>query len=145
MDLRKKINDLRKGLLTPSQNIEQFLAKIKRENKKLNIFLEINEAAIEEARIVEKTGKKGPLYGLAIASKSNINVRGLKTTCASQTLKNYIATYDADVIQKIKAAGGIIIGMTNCDEFACGSSGENSAFGPTENPVVHGRIPGGSS
>lgn len=145
MDLRKKIIDLRKGLFTPSQNIEQVLAKIKRENKKLNIFLETNDSAIEEAKRVEKSGKKGLLYGLAIAIKSNINVRGLKATCASQTLKNYIATYDADVIQKIKAAGGIIIGMTNCDEFACGSSGENSAFGPTENPVVLGRIPGGSS
>ncbi len=145
MDLKKKIDDLRNGSLTPSQNIEQFLAKIKRENKKLNIFLEINAASLEEARKVEKSGKKGPLYGLAIAIKSNINVYGLYATCASQTLKNYIATYDADVIQKIREAGGIIIGMTNCDEFACGSSGENSAFGPTENPVVPGRIPGGSS
>src|SRR3989338_718732 len=92
-----------------------------------------------------KSGKAGRLAGLGILIKSNICVKGLECNCASLTLKDWIAPYDATVIEKIKAEDGIIVGMTNMDEFACGGSGETSAFGPTKNPIQLDLIPGGSS
>jgi len=125
------------------------LERIEKEDKKVNSLLFLNENALKEAREIDekflKTGKKGRLYGHVIGVKSNINVKGMNTNCASRVLENYKASYDATVIEKIKAENGIIIGMTNCDEFASGSSGENSAFGSTQNPKAIGRIPGGSS
>ncbi len=126
-----------------------FLEKIKKEDKKINAFLHLNENALEEARAIDekvkKTGKKGKLYGYVIAVKSNINVRGMICNCASKVLENYRAPYDAIVIEKIKAEDGVIIGMTNMDEFAAGWSGETSAFGVTQNPAAPGFVPGGSS
>lgn len=131
------------------EKVARFLAKIKKEDKKINAFLHLNESAIEEAKVIDarvkKIGKKGRLYGVVIGVKSNINVRGLVCNCASRVLENYRAPYDATVIEKIRVEEGIIIGMTNCDEFAAGSSGENSAFGVTANPRAPGRVPGGSS
>jgi len=123
------------------KKIKQFLDEIEKNNKKgkaINAILEINKNA-------EKESGKGKLSGKVIAVKSNINVRGMKTSCASRTLENYKAGYDATVIKKIKKEGGIIIGMTNMDEFASGSSGETSYFGPTKNPAAIALIPGGSS
>ncbi|PIU76082.1 Asp-tRNA(Asn)/Glu-tRNA(Gln) amidotransferase GatCAB subunit A [Candidatus Pacearchaeota archaeon CG06_land_8_20_14_3_00_35_12] len=123
------------------KKIKQFLDEIEKNNKKgkaINAILEINKNA-------EKESGKGKLSGKVIAVKSNINVRGMKTSCASRTLENYKAGYDATVIKKIKEEGGIIIGMTNMDEFASGSSGETSYFGPTKNPAAIALIPGGSS
>ncbi len=129
--------------------VKKYLEKIKKEDGKINAFLHLNETALEEARAIDervkKTGKKGKLYGYVIGVKSNINVKGMICNCASLVLDNYVAPYDATVIEKIKKEDGIIIGMTNCDEFAAGSSGENSAFGATVNPVAPGRIAGGSS
>ncbi len=126
-----------------------FLEKIKREDGKIRAFLYINEKALEEAREIDskvaKTGKRGKLCGKVIGVKSNINVKGQITNCASKTLENYKATYGATVISKIKKEDGVIIGMLNMDEFACGSSGETSAFGACGNPAALGRIPGGSS
>jgi len=122
-----------------------YLDKIKRGNGKLNIFLHINENALEEAREIDKKAKKGKLYGYVFAVKSNINVSGMIVNCASKTLENYKSGYDATAISKIKEEDGLIIGMTNMDEFACGGSGENSAFGCCENPAAPGRVPGGSS
>lgn len=131
------------------QKVKTYLEKIKKEDGKINAFLYLNPKVVEEAREIDsrvaKTEKKGKLYGYVFGVKSNINVKGLKCNCASKVLDNYYATYDATVIEKIKAEDGVIIGMTNCDEFAAGSSGENSAFGATQNPVAFGRIPGGSS
>lgn len=129
--------------------VRGYLDKIKREDGKINSFLHINENAIEDARRIDekisKTGKKGRLYGYVIAIKSNINVKGMIVNCASRTLENYRSAFDATVIEKIKQEDGVIIGMTNCDEFAAGGSGENSAFGVTQNPSAPGRVPGGSS
>ena len=129
--------------------VVKYLKKIKKENKKINAILHVNENALEEARKIDekvkRIGKKGRLYGYVIAVKSNINVKGMICNCASKVLENYIAPYDATVISKIKAEDGVIIGMTNMDEFAAGSSGENSAFGATQNPSAFGRISGGSS
>jgi len=119
--------------------LKQYLAEIKRNDKsgkKINAFLQVNP--IEG----KKTGK---LAGKIIAVKANINVKGLNASCASKTLEDYKSPYDATVIKKIKDEGGLIIGIANCDEFASGSSGETSAFGPTKNPKALDLIPGGSS
>jgi len=134
--------------ITAEENIASYLEKIEKEDGGINAFIEINGGAIEAARRVDKKikeGKAGRLAGKAVAIKSNMNVKGLKATCASKTLENYVAGYDATVIERIKREDGIIIGMTNMDEFACGSSGETSYFGETQNPAAPGRIPGGSS
>ena len=120
--------------------VKKFLDKIKKENKKINAILEVNKNAEKEAR-----NSKGKLKGKTIAVKANINVKGLKASCASKVLENYTSTYDAEVIRKIKDEGGIIIGITNMDEFASGSSGETSAFGACQNPAAKGLVPGGSS
>lgn len=125
--------------------VQKYLDKIKRENGKINAILHVNETALNEAKAIDAKKQKGRLYGYVIAVKSNINVSGMITNCASHVLENYIAPYDATVIEKIKAEDGVIIGMTNQDEFACGVSGEKSAFSATDNPACPGRIPGGSS
>jgi len=128
-----------------AEKVAGYLATIKKENKKLNIFLQVNERALEEAREIDAKKKKGRLYGYVFAIKSNINVKGIICNCASKTLAEYRAPYDATVISKIRAEDGVIIGMVNMDEFACGSSGESSAFGACQNPTAPGYIPGGSS
>jgi len=146
--IQQKLKDIKSGKLTAEQNIRNFLARIEKENKKINAVLYVNEDAVKKAKETDekiKKGKAGRLAGLAIAVKSNISVEGLPVTCASKTLENYHGTFDADVIKKIEDEDGIIIGMTNMDEFACGSSGETSGFNQTENPAALGRIPGGSS
>ena len=129
--------------------VNKYLKKIKSENNKINAILHLNENVLNEAKAIDekvsKTGKKGRLYGYVIAVKSNISVFGMIANCASKVLENYISTYDATVIERIKSEDGIIIGMCNMDEFASGGSGEKSAFGATDNPACPGRIPGGSS
>ncbi|MFH0831261.1 MAG: Asp-tRNA(Asn)/Glu-tRNA(Gln) amidotransferase subunit GatA [archaeon] len=148
MNTKEKLNAIKSGKLTAEQNIKNFLEKIEKENKSINAFLEINKDALKESREIDKkikAGKAGKLAGLAIAVKSNINVKGMTASCASKTLENYKATYNATVIEKIRKEDGIIIGMTNMDEFAAGSSGETSAFGATKNPACANKIPGGSS
>ena len=127
------------------QSLQKYLDKIKREDGKINAFLQLNPNAAKEAKAIDSKKQKGKLAGKIIAVKSNINVLGLNASCASKTLENYKSTYDADVISKIKKEDGLIIGMTNMDEFASGSSGETSAFGPTRNPCNPSLIPGGSS
>lgn len=143
-----KRDAIRAGMASAYENVTHFLEKIE-STKELNIFLHINPHAQEQARAIDKKRESGQvlgkLAGLAIAVKSNICVKGLIANCASKTLANYVSTYNADVIEHILAQDGIIIGMVNQDEFACGASGETSAFGPVQNPVCPGLIPGGSS
>ena len=129
--------------MTTLSKVQEYLEEIERNNKKgkkINAILQVNDNALEEAK-----KSKGKLAGKVIAIKANINVKGLNASCASKTLENYKAGYDATVISRIKKEGGIIIGMTNMDEFACGSSGETSAFGVCKNPAALDLIPGGSS
>ena len=123
------------------------LSRIKEYDKLVNAFLEVRDEKdlINEARLLDSKSKKGRLYGHVVGVKSNICVKGLRASCASKTLENYESPYDATVISKIKSEDGLIIGMLNCDEFACGWTGETSAFGKTRNPAVPDHIPGGSS
>jgi len=115
------------------------LKEIQKVDEGLNSFIVFDPEA------QTKTSKKGRLSGLALAVKSNICVQGLVTSGGSKTLENYVAPYDATVVEKIRSEGGAILGLTNMDEFACGSSGESSYYGPTQNPAAPGRVPGGSS
>lgn len=129
------------------EKVKEYLKVIEDKNKELNIFLEVRDEKelIEEAKRIDSKKDKGRLYGKVIGIKPNINVLGLHASCSSKVLEDYSSTYDATVIEKIKAEDGIIIGMVNCDEFASGSSGETSAFGPCKNPTNKELIPGGSS
>lgn len=147
--LYQKLMDLKAGNLSVEKNVKDFLANIEKNNEKYNIFLEINKNVIEEARKLdlkrENKEDLGAFFGLVFAVKPNISIKGLTMSCASKTLEDYKGTYDADVIEIVKNEGGVVIGMVNCDEFASGGSGENSAFGNTVNPAAPNRIPGGSS
>ena len=117
------------------------LEKLIDKKDEVNAFIKkYPEKAREQAK-----HSKGKLAGKVLAIKSCINVDGCLTSCASKTLENYIAPYDATVITKIKNEGGIILGMANMDEFACGATGDSSYYGPTENPRAPGRVSGGSS
>jgi len=135
------------------EKLQTYLKEIKKNDqggKKINAFLQLREEKelIAEAKIIDekiKNKKAGKLAEKIIAVKSNICVGGLNAACASKTLENFRSPYDASVVKKIKEQDGLIIGMLNCDEFACGSSGETSAFGVTQNPKALGLIPGGTS
>ncbi len=124
----------------------KYIEKIEKSDLNAIIYID-KERVLKEAEQLEKNEnlKNKPLYGKIIAIKSNINVKDYTISCASKTLENYISTYDATVIKKIKQNGGLIIGLTNMDEFASGSSGETSYFGATKNPNAENKIPGGSS
>jgi aspartyl-tRNA(Asn)/glutamyl-tRNA(Gln) amidotransferase subunit A len=95
--------------------------------------------------MIKKGESIGQLAGLCVAVKSCISVKGLETNCASKTLEGYVSPYNASVINNLLSEGAIVLGMVNMDEFACGASGENSAFGPTKHPKNKDLIPGGSS
>ncbi|RLG15946.1 Asp-tRNA(Asn)/Glu-tRNA(Gln) amidotransferase GatCAB subunit A [Candidatus Pacearchaeota archaeon] len=132
------------------EKLERYLREIEKNDKKgkkINAFLEVRnkKELLEEAKKIDYKKKKGKLAGKIIAVKANINVLGLNASCASKTLENYKSPYDATVIEKMKEQDALIIGMTNMDEFACGWSGETSAFGPTKNPKALNLVAGGSS
>jgi aspartyl-tRNA(Asn)/glutamyl-tRNA(Gln) amidotransferase subunit A len=123
------------------ESIEFAIAAAEKLNGSLNAFLEIDrEGASRRAETVQ-----GVLGGMPVAVKDNICVRGMQTSCGSRILGNYHPPYNATVIKRLIAAGAVVIGKTNCDEFAMGSSNENSAFGPVRNPWDTTRVPGGSS
>jgi len=116
---------------------------------RINAFLTLTEeAALEQARSADERlalGDGGPLLGVPGAIKDVLSTKGVRTTCGSRILEPYVPPYDATVIERLKQAGFVMLGKTNMDEFAMGSSGENSAFGPTANPWALDRVPGGSS
>ncbi|MCX9083599.1 MAG: Asp-tRNA(Asn)/Glu-tRNA(Gln) amidotransferase subunit GatA [Candidatus Methanoperedens sp.] len=140
------INELRESIHADSSEeiVAEYLERI--EKSKLNAFITVSkESAILQAQKIDSQDHEGPLAGIPVAIKDNISTKGIQTTCASKILTGYIPPYDAHVIEKLKAAGAIIIGKTNMDEFAMGSSTETSFYGPTLNPWDTDRVPGGSS
>jgi len=136
--------------ISVSELTKYYLEKIKKEDKEIGAFLTVCEnLAISQAQKLDKEllklQKLPPLFGIPCAIKDNILVKNLKCTAGSKILQNYIAPYDATVIRKLKEAGAIILGKTNMDEFAMGSSNEYSAFFTTKNPLDKEKVPGGSS
>lgn len=129
---------------------EAVLDRIAAEDASLNAFLHVDrEGALAAAAQVDRQKAAGqplgPLAGVPVAVKDNLCTRGVPTTCASKILEGYVPPYDAHVVERLRAAGAVIVGKSNMDEFAMGSSNENSAFGPVRNPWDRDRAPGGSS
>lgn len=141
---------LRERTFSATEVTLEALSFAESENPKTNALITIShERALAAARRVDQqiaNGEEpGPLAGVPIAVKDVIVTKDLRTTCASKLLADYIPPYDATAVIRLEQAGGVIIGKANCDEFAMGSSNENSAFGPVRNPVDPERVPGGSS
>lgn len=127
-----------------------FFKRIETRNTILNCFLTLSpERAFSQADRIDALIAAGdplpPLAGVPVAVKDVISTRGIRSTCGSRILENYVPPYDATAIERLETAGAVILGKTNCDEFAMGSSNENSAYGPVQNPAAPGRVPGGSS
>lgn len=139
-----------RGELSPRELLSIFLQRIREVDPLLHAFLFVNEeGAFARAQELEEKGKdkdtRPPLWGIPVAIKDNICTLGIPTTCASRILEGYVPPYNATAVERLEAAGAIVLGKTNMDEFAMGSSTENSAYGPTRNPFDLRRVPGGSS
>ncbi len=151
------IASVRESLLTKKASAREitqdFFRRIEARNPELNAYLALSpERALAAADRADAAVAKGataatlpPLAGVPIAVKDVLSTKGVRTTCGSKILEPYIPAYDATAVERLEAAGAVILGKANCDEFAMGSSNENSAYGPVRNPVAPDRVPGGSS
>lgn len=149
LTIKEALTKLDAGEITSVDLTRACLDRIKELNEKLNALLTVcEEEAIKEAEAADARrakGEKGDLLGIPYIAKDNIMTKGVRTTAASKILENYIAPFDATIIKKLRAAGAVILGKANLDEFAQGGSTENSAFDPTHNPWDLEKVPGGSS
>lgn len=150
MNILEKLNSIKSQEMTAKENVENYIKVIEEKNEEINAFIDLNkEQAIAKAEEIDnkiaKGEEVGALAGLVFGIKANINVEDFTISAASKTLEDYLGSYDATVVKRIKEADGIIIGINNMDEFAAGSSCETSYYGKVDNPAVPGRIPGGSS
>ncbi|MAT57123.1 MAG: Asp-tRNA(Asn)/Glu-tRNA(Gln) amidotransferase GatCAB subunit A [Ignavibacteriae bacterium] len=147
-DHDEKLDLLKAGKLSLLENVKEFLKRIDA-NKDINAFNFVFEKdALESAEIIQekiKSGKFGKLAGMVIAIKDVLSIQNKPLTCSSKILENFHSVYTATAVQKLINEDAVIIGKTSCDEFAMGSSNENSAFGPVKNPIDKTRVPGGSS
>ncbi len=149
LTIREARERLRRRQISSVELTQAFLARIRALNPRLNAYLTITEdEALEMARQADariQRGEDTPLLGVPIAIKDVLSTRGVRTTAGSRILANYVPTWDATVVARLRTLGAVFLGKLNCDEFAMGSSTENSAFGPTRNPWDEARVPGGSS
>ena len=148
LTINKAHDHLKRGDFTVVELAESYLKEIEKKNKDIHVYLEVFDDVVEQAKEAQKlfdTGKTTVLTGIPFAVKDNILIKGRRVGAASKILEGYHATYDATAIKKLKEQGAIFLGRTNMDEFAMGSSTENSAYGPTKNPHDTMRVPGGSS
>ena len=140
---------IKEGVLTSEQITTVYIDAIKAEDSKYNSYITVSDDAVKQAAQTDvriKNGElTGPLAGVPVAVKDNICTKGVLTSCGSKMLSNFIPPYDATVVKKLKDEGMVILGKTNMDEFAMGSTTETSYFGPTVNPHGTNRVPGGSS
>lgn len=141
--------DLETGSVSSVELTEDSLKRIEKNHSNLNAFITItSEMALQQAKLADNRRREGnatPLTGIPIAHKDIFCTKGIKTTCGSRMLDNFIAPYDATVVTKLNAAGTVLVGKTNMDEFAMGSSNETSYYGPVKNPWDLKAVPGGSS
>jgi aspartyl-tRNA(Asn)/glutamyl-tRNA(Gln) amidotransferase subunit A len=136
--------------VTATRLVEDFYGKIKADDSEIHAWLTLSEErARSQARRIDELAAKGqplpPLAGVPVGIKDVMVTKGIPTTAGSKVLKDFIPPYDCTAVARLEAAGAIVMGKTNCDEFAMGSSNENSAYGPVHNPHYKTRVPGGSS
>lgn len=149
LTMQKAKSGLKKKEFSAVELLNAYLNQIEKKNEELNVFLTVcKNQALEQAKHADKLISQNqdlPLLGIPIALKDIYSTKDIRTTAASKALEDYIPPYDATVVRKLKEAGAVIIGKTNLDAWAHGSSGENSDFGPTKNPWNTDFVPGGSS
>ena len=148
LTIRKALKGLSSKEFSSRELAENAISIVKEKDEDIHAFLEVFDDLLLEADSADKAiarGEKGGLLGVPLAIKDNILIKGKKASAGSKILDGYTATYDSTVISKLKKSGAIFVGRTNMDEFGMGSSTENSAYGPTRNPLDLSRVPGGSS